>query len=668
MPFANLSTGLSSLQVNQRALEIIGQNIANANTPGYHRQVPQLVAADPSRIGNLSIGTGVRLSDIRRQRSILLEAALTGQNSALKDTTAQLETLRQVESLLTPTEGSLQDRLQRFFTQFDQLAARPEDTTQRRIVLGGAAALSDQFQALAGDLDRLRSTLDTQIQDEVSTVNRRAEQIARLNEEIQRATIRGVAANDQRDQRDQLINELAEHVGVRTNEADFGQRTVLVDAAPLVVGNRHIDLQATIDASNQAVLTSSNATVPLTITGGKLGGLLQVRNQVLPDYRGRVDTLARELIQRVDGLHATGLGLNGAVTFASGARGVSSVTAPLSQAQLAFPPQAGSLFVTVTELATGKRTLSEVTIDPSQSLQDLATALSAVNGGTALNAVADSQTGTLKILAQSGYAFDFAGRLASEPTYSAGYSSTATGAIGGVYTGTTNDTWTFEFVGSGTVGVTPSPPAGPGLTLLVKNAAGTPVATLNVGLGYEAGTSLQVADGVTVKLSAGTVTNGDSFTTRVVAQSDTAGILPALGINTFFVGDDASTIAVQPDLLANPERLAASRTGQPGDGSNLRKIAALRAAPVLANGTQDLQQFATALIGDVGTQVQQLGQEQTQQQLLSEQLEAQRQSVSGVDPNEELVHMLQFQRSFQLAARYIATVNETIDDLLRLVG
>jgi flagellar hook-associated protein 1 FlgK len=667
MPIANLSIGLSALQVNQRVLDIIGENISNASTPGYHRQVANLVETTPTQIQHLVIGSGVSISDIRRQSDSLLENALTSQTSSLSDTTAQLNTLQQVESLLTPSDGSVTTSVETFFNQLSQLAAHPDDVTQRQTVLGSAAALSGDLNAGAGALDQLRENADVQIKAEVGTINSLDSQIADLNDTIRNAAARGISANDQLDQRDQLINDLAQHVGVQTIAAEFGQRTVLVGGIPVVTGSQHLDLQTTIDKANQAVVTASDSAVPLTIMGGTLGGLLLVRNQALPAYQSRLDTLASELIKRVNSVHATGLGLNGPLTQASGQQAVKSVTAPLSQAQLAFPPQAGSLFVTVTQLATGKQTLTEIPINPSQSLQDVAAALSAVNGGSALNAVADAQTGTLKILAQPGYAFDFAGRLPSAPSYSSGYSSTTTAQLGGSYSGKTNDAYTFEFVGSGTVGVTPGPPTGPGLTLQVKNAAGTPVASLNIGQGYEAGTPLQIANGVTVTLSSGTVTDGDSFSTPVVAQADTAGILTALGINSFFAGANASTIAVQPDLLAHPDQLAASQTGQPGDGANLQRLSALRDTPFLANGTQTFQQFAAALVGDVGTQVQQLNQEQSHQQLLGQQLQAQQQSVSGVDPNEELVNLLQFQRGFQLASRYVESVNTTLDDLLQLV-
>jgi len=193
------------------------------------------------------------------------------------------------------------------------------------------------------------------------------------------------------------------------------------------------------------------------------------------------------------------------------------------------------------------------------------------------------------------------------------------------------------------------------------------IASLNIGQGYQPGSTLQVGNGVTVQLSSGTANNGDSFTTRVVANPDTAGLLTALGINTFFTGNNANNIAVQPNLVNNPAQLAASRTGQPGDGSNLQRMAALADQPLLANGTQTFSQFYGSMVGDAGTQVKQLSDQQSAQQLIGQRIEAQQQAVSGVDPNEELVRELEAQRAFEMASRYISTVNTTLDSLFRIV-
>jgi len=124
---------------------------------------------------------------------------------------------------------------------------------------------------------------------------------------------------------------------------------------------------------------------------------------------------------------------------------------------------------------------------------------------------------------------------------------------------------------------------------------------------------------------------------------------------------------VRADLLAHPERLAFSQSGQPGDGANLIKLVALRDQSTMDGGRQTFRQFLANLIGNVGSQVQDADARTTAYETLGAQLEDQRQSVSGVDTNEELIRLVQYQRSYQMAARFVSVVNQTLDELFQLV-
>jgi flagellar hook-associated protein 1 FlgK len=234
-------------------------------------------------------------------------------------------------------------------------------------------------------------------------------------------------------------------------------------------------------------------------------------------------------------------------------------------------------------------------------------------------------------------------------------------SLAGNFTGTGNDEFTFSVVGSGTVGVTPN------LSLEARNNAGQLLATWNVGQGYEPGSELPGVQGIKARIGAGTLNNGDNLSTRVIAQPDTAGILTALGLNSFFQGDTPGTLQVRPDLVLRPELLSGSRSGLPADGTNWRRLATEMEAPTVAGGVSNMRKFLTDLTTDVGSQVQDLGQRQGGLEALGEGLEAERQNVSGVDPNEELMRLLQYQRSFQLSSRFLVVVNETLQELMRLV-
>lgn len=660
---SSFSIGLSALRANQIGLETVGQNIANSETPGYHRQAPEFVSVDAGSRSGVQVGLGVRVADIRQYRSELLEQAVTSNTFQSNSTTAELDDTRQIEAYLTPGNGGLDNLLETFFNQLQDLTSRPDDAALRRVALGGAVALTNGMNNLAANLDQLKGGVDGELRQAVGDVNSIASQIANLNEAVHRAEAQGLTAADQRDQRDKLVNDLAQLIDVRTIDQG-GQITVLSGGVPLVVGSTVTPLQYGTDTSDNGIITVEGAKTAQVVTGGKLQGLLQVRNVTLPDFRGRLDTLAQELARRLDGVQATGLGLTGPLRFTTSNRPVTKVNVPLAQAGLALPPQAGTLYISVTDTA-GQRSLHAVNIDPStQSLQDVA---NAINGVGHLNAVVNAQSGTLQIVAATGYSFDFAGRLATQPTTTSFSDPTPPAAQAtGTYTGAANDVYTYTVAGvtgpgPGVVGVTP------GLTLNVTNSAGQTIASLNIGQGYSPGSDLPVSNGVQVHLGAGNLNNGDSFTTQVIAQPDTAGLLTALGMNTFFVGNAASDLKVRPELLTNPEQLAASRSGQPGDNTNLQRMVAARDAVGLANGTQTIGQFYAAMVGDVGTKVRELDQRQTDQQALGRSLAAQQQSVSGVDPNEELVQMLQYQRGFEAAARFINVVNDTLNQLFQTI-
>lgn len=150
-----------------------------------------------------------------------------------------------------------------------------------------------------------------------------------------------------------------------------------------------------------------------------------------------------------------------------------------------------------------------------------------------------------------------------------------------------------------------------------------------------------------------------------VANTDTSGVLAGLGLNGLFAGTDATSISVRPELVADPGRLAASLTGRPGDSGNLERFAALRDQAAVSGRTfaDDFADQAAA----VGTDVKTMGDQQTAQSGLMQTLSAQEQSVTGVDMNEELVHLLDFQRMVSGASKYLSVVNAALDEIMNII-
>jgi flagellar hook-associated protein 1 len=645
-----LSIGASGMSVSQQELNITGQNLTNASNPAYHRQ-DIILQASPDISPNQG---GVSVAQVQRNVDSALESEINTNTSASSNSTRQLQTLNQVQTTLNPNDGSLAESLTAFYSAAQQLTATPNNTALRQAVINAAQTLTEQLNQNAGQIQSTGASIVSEAAQVVSQINNEASQIAGLNGQIQTAVASGDSPNNLEDQRDQLISQLAQQVDVRTVDQGNGVTNIISDGASLVVGNSAIPLSTSVDSQNQLAVYGTDTTQPLSLKGGTLGALLSLRNQSLPSYSQQLDGFAGQLVKTIDEIHATGIPLGGSFSTVTGTRAATSATAPLSQSGLAYPPQAGTLTISVTDAATGARTNQQVNIDPTESLNDVAASINAIPH---LSATVDAVSGKLSIAADPGYQFDFAGRPSTTPDTQS-ITGTSTVAVSGAYTGSANDTLTYKVVGSGTVGVTP------GLSLQVTNAAGAVVSTLGIGQGYSPGSTLTV-NGVNVALQAGTVNAGDTFGVKAIANPDTSGILASLGINSFFTGSGAAGLTVNADLLANPGDFAASGTGDPGDGSVLAKLVASQNQTDA--GGNSLSQTVANLNGDVADQIQSLTLQQTDQAALSTQLTNQQQTISGVDPNAELVNMLSFQRAFQMSAQFVSTVNSTMDSLLAIL-
>lgn len=650
---SSLSIGLSGLLVSQKLLDLTGQNIANANTPNYHRQVAELA----EQASGSSAGMGVTIKGITRIVNQVLEGAVVRNTSASSGVGSLLDGLNQLESFLAPGEGSLNDAMQTFFAEAVSLSTQPSNMTQRAVVLSRANALADRLNETSDNFSQMRNDLANRAKSSISQINGLLTQIAQLNAQVHDATTGGLAVNGLLDQRDHAIAKLAELVNVQTVPQPFGKVNLLVGGTPIILNSAAVMLSSGVDDQGKMFIHGVNSPIPLDISGGELGGVLNLYNTTLPAVRSQFDSLARGLVTQMDSIHASGLGLGGPMTSLSSQRTVVNTNLPIAAADLSFPPKEGDLYITVTELATGKRSMQKVHIDPAtHSLNSLASSINTIPN---MQAVVDPQAGTLNLVARPGYGFDFTGSLSSSPDGQA-ITGTAEPKISGQYTGGANDILTFHALGSGTVGGTQN------LALEVRNGAGVLISTLNIGAGYEAGTALADVLGIKISLNTGTFNNGDSFQVNVAATPDSAGILPALGLNSLFVGDSSSGIRVRQDLLDHPERLALSTTGERGDGSNLNKLVALGYQNTMDDGTQSFSQFLANLIGNVGIQAQENTSRKSAYDSLGAQLQSQLQSATGVDYNEELVKLVQFQRSYQMSARVVSVVSQALDELFQI--
>lgn len=234
--------------------------------------------------------------------------------------------------------------------------------------------------------------------------------------------------------------------------------------------------------------------------------------------------------------------------------------------------------------------------------------------------------------------------------------------LSGTYTGAENHRWTFVPLSDGVIGTTP------GLEIAVRDENGGLVGTLDVGAGYAPGNAIEVADGLSISFTVGEVsaTDGDAFATEVIADSDTSDVLVGFGLNAFLTGTDATTIDLREDIRRDPRKLAASSTGAVGDGGALLDMIRVQSLDVDEVGGT-LGEFYGTLVGDIGFEIGSTQNAQEIESFLLDSLEAQREEVSGVNVDEELVRMIQFEQSYQAAAQFLQVVNQLNDTVLALV-
>ncbi|MBM4061281.1 MAG: flagellar hook-associated protein FlgK [Planctomycetes bacterium] len=235
-------------------------------------------------------------------------------------------------------------------------------------------------------------------------------------------------------------------------------------------------------------------------------------------------------------------------------------------------------------------------------------------------------------------------------------------AVEGSYSGAANQQFVFVPQGDGQIGQTP------GLRVAVYDGSGGLVTTLDVGQGYEPGKRIAVGNGVEISFGPGSVsaTDGQVFALQALADSDTSDLLVALGMNAFFLGGSASDIEVNPELLATPDLLAAGLGTADGDAGNLARLTALRARDLAGLDQNTIEDFYADLVGDVGFDTAAARSALETQQLLLDHLETERESVSGVDLDQEMVDMMRFQQSYDAAARFISVAQEMTDTLINL--
>jgi flagellar hook-associated protein 1 len=314
--FQGLEIGKRALLTNQMWLQTLGHNIANVDTPGFSRQRVTVVQTDAQYTPQGLVGTGVTATNISQVRDLFLGQQYREANKSLGQWTYKEKTMSQIESLVNePQDGSINDLLTSFFNSWSTMATGDADSsTNRQDVLQKANQLTNSFHQLAQGLADLRVGIDKDLETYTQQINQITANIAQINQQIKGMELGGTSANDLRDQRDLLTDQLANLVDVRTQEKPNGETVVAMGGMVLVDGSSSFDIgvKAVNDSGVQIhKLVWKGTDVSLTNLNGQLYGLLQTRDQVIPGYLAELNKLSRSVVEKVNAIHTTGYGVRG---------------------------------------------------------------------------------------------------------------------------------------------------------------------------------------------------------------------------------------------------------------------------------------------------------------------------------------------------------------------
>jgi len=662
-----LNIGISGLSVAQTALATTGNNITNANTPGYSRQRINLAPQPEQYIGVGYIGSGVQVAGVQRVVDQILIGQLRSDTSTFHDLDTNASQLNQLDSLLADQSTGLSPTLQSLFAGLQQASQDPTSVPVRQVVLSSAGTLAQRFNTLYQQLQTQAQAVTTQFSSTTSTITNLAQNIAKLNQTIvEQNGSTGNPPNALLDQREELLRQLSESVGVKVVNVNDGSVSVFIGSGqPLVVGSQANSLTSVPSSSNPGqqslLLNSGSGSVDVTryLSGGTIGGLVAFQSGTLTPAFNALGRIAISVADAMNTQQKLGVDLNGN-TGKNLFTDINSATAQASRVT---------------------RSSSNVGTDQPQAFIDNAAALTT-----------------------SDYRLSFTSATAYTVTRLSDNTSVASGtlAVGQTTIPATGDIDGFQI----TVSATPTFAGGDSFqiqpTRLGAQAIGVAMqkpeelafaqpirataATTNIGGGtisqgqmvpqYQAATP-DVSYNVATPLTQPLLVRFTSATTYQILDNTSpaapvAFVPPLTGTftpgqnNIVQINDAAGVPVYQITLAGNPagsdQFSITANTGGSSDNRNALAMTGLNL--VKAVGAQTFADAYGQLVSGIGATTQAAQNNRDAADTLLSQSQASRDSVSAVSMDEEAANLVKFQQNYQASAQVISTARTLFTTLL----
>ena len=660
-----MSIGTRAMFADYAALQTTGNNIANASTKGYSRQSVELATAGGQFTGAGFFGRGVDIATVTRSHSDYLAREAMGARSLAAADNARSTQLQQLEKVFATGESGVGYAAGAFLNAFVDVASRPEDISARQVVLTRASDLAARFRNAGEQIDSLQSDVTTDLKSAVAAVNAMAQQVAEINQQVAASRGTGHQPNDLLDQRDQLIADIGSYVQVSTVVAPDGSMSLFIGGGQkLVLGGEATTLAALADEFDPSVLhlgmtdSGGSQTFPDNmISSGSISGLLRFQSEDLADARNLLGQMAMAIAGRVNEQQALGLDLSNPA--ASGAA-IFNMTSP------GVMPSSGNA--------------------KDGSGNDVA---SLINGsGTRVPSVSVTITSPSDLQA-SDY------ELRNDPVTAGAFQITrlSDGVKTTINTGAVIDGFRVDVVAPLPVTgdrflLRPVGDAPRNLQRVLDDpkgiAAAAPV-TANVGVN-NTGTA-SVADihatsaAINPLLTATLSFTSDTGNYDWELRNATTGVLSSSGSAVWLPGQPISLNGWQMELNGVPktgDTVVVLKTAYPAsNNSNARVLTDLRDARIVGQRTSSLgvvtpgstvtDAYANAMT-EIGVRSQSAQTSADMSAAVSSDAEATRSAQSGVNLDEEAARLIQYQQSYQAAAKILQVAQALFDTLLRMTS
>jgi flagellar hook-associated protein 1 FlgK len=646
---------ISGLNAAQAGLVTTGHNIANASTPGFHRQ--QVIQSNslPHLTGGGFIGSGVTVDTVKRVYSDFLDAQASRAASQAAFYSTYSDQIGQIDNILSDPSAGLAPELEAFFSAVHEVASNPSSVPSRQALLSAGASLTGRFQALDNRFIEMNLGVNAQLESAVSSINAYAGQIAALNAQITGARADPAQApNDLLDKRDQLVAELNSLVGASAVQQSDGNITVTIgNGQSLVVGNRAFQLATRQSAETPgqvdvAYLTGSTAITlgATTITGGSLGAILSFRAGALTDSRNELGRIAAGLAVTFNDQHRLGQDLTGSL-------GTNFFTAPMASA-------------TGNTNNTGTATLG-VSISSASALAASDYRLGYSGGAYQLTRLSDGTTTSYATLPQTvdGLTISVAGGLPNngdsfliEPTrYTARNLNVAISNPSAIAAAAPVRTSALGAnAGTGTIS--------PGVvnTQVDPALVAAPVNMVFTGANAFNMTGVGAAGNAIVVDYPGGVPARVTYNAPPANAAPTAVAFVA-GMNITYNG---TTVTLSGAPLTGDTFRIERNTNGVSDNRNAGRLADLQVAGTLSGGTASFQASYAQLTSAVGNIARDMEISSSAQEAIALRARETQQSLSGVNLDEEAANLMRYQQAYQACGKVIQVASTLFDSILAI--